>query len=140
MYFPDDRIHVMLRGQISDGEKSLPGAALHPSPSRKCDALKSRSEVTVYASKDEEEYRSVLSALKASSIPCRPWSTEELPLFGHTILDPRKLGRKEPGLRRIYQNKKKKSHVMLANIAVRKAVERVHPGTSLTRRPPLDDI
>ena len=59
-------------------------------------------ELTVYISKDEEEFRRVEAALSALSLRYRVWTTAEYPVFGCSPWDPRLWGRREKKLRKVY--------------------------------------
>ena len=60
------------------------------------------TELTVYISNNETEFRRVETALKAEGLRYRVWTTSEYPVLGWTLLDPRLIGRRETRLRKVY--------------------------------------
>lgn len=85
-------------------------------------------ELTVYISKDEEEYVRVLSELDDRGVQYRVWTTAEYPVMGWTALDPRLMGRGEKRLRRVYHidvDETDRRNLITANMAVRAVTGRM---------------
>ena len=59
-------------------------------------------ELTVYITRDEEEFGRVEAALAARGVRYRVWTTSEYPVFGWAPWDPRLVGRKEKRLRKVF--------------------------------------
>ena len=82
----------------------------------------SEPELTVYISKDAEEFQWVEAALKAQGLRYRVWTTAEYPVFGWSPWDPRLMGRREKRLRKVYHIEVKewdRQNLVAANMAIR---------------------
>ena len=92
--------------------------------------LKDRGpELTVYASRDEEEFRRVEAELIAQGLKYRVWTTAEYPVFGWTRWDPRLISRGESRLRRVYHievEERDRQNLIAANLVVRSITGRVY--------------
>ena len=79
-------------------------------------------ELTVYISNDEAEFQRVEEALKAEGIRYRVWTTAEYPVFGWTRWDPRRIGRRESRLRKVYHievSEQDRQNLIAANMVIR---------------------
>ncbi len=88
----------------------------------------SERELTVYITKDEEEFRRVEAAFAAEGLRYRVWTTAEYPVFGWTRWDPRLIGRRERALRRVYHidvSQEDRRNLLAANMAVRQITGRI---------------
>ncbi len=82
----------------------------------------SEPELTVYISKDAEEFQRVEAALKAQGLRYRVWTTAEYPVFGWSPWDPRLMGRREKRLRKVYHievKERDRQNLVAANMAIR---------------------
>ena len=82
----------------------------------------SEQELTVYISKDAEEFQRVEAALKAQGLRYRVWTTAEYPVFGWSPWDPRLMGRREKRLRKVYHievKERDRQNLVAANMAIR---------------------
>ena len=82
----------------------------------------SEPELTVYISKDAEEFQRVEAALKAQGLRYRVWTTAEYPVFGWSPWDPRLIGRREKRLRKVYHievKERDRQNLVAANMAIR---------------------
>ena len=94
-------------------------------------------ELTVYISRDEEEFSRVEATLREEGVRFRVWTTSEYPVFGWTRLDPRLIGRGERRLRTVYHievEEKDRSNLIAANLAIRRVTGR------LSNAEPLSEI
>ena len=90
--------------------------------------LHSGKELTIYISRDEEEFSRVEEALRAAAVRYRIWTTNEYPVFGWTRLDPRLLARGERHLRKVYHidvEEGDRQNLIEANIAIRNVTGRI---------------
>ena len=82
----------------------------------------SEPELTVYISKDAEEFQRVEAALKAQGLRYRVWTTAEYPVFGWSPWDPRLMGRREKRLRKVYHievKERDRQNLVAANMTIR---------------------
>ena len=89
--------------------------------------LKGR-ELTVYISRDEEEFQRVEAELRAQGLQYRVWTTAEYPVFGWTRWDPRLISRREDRLRRVYHievEERDRQNLIAANLVIRGITGRV---------------
>ena len=80
------------------------------------------TELTVYISNDEEEFRRVESALRSGGVHYRVWTTAEYPVFGWSRWDPRLIGRRENRLRKVYHievSEQDRQNLITANMIIR---------------------
>ena len=85
-------------------------------------------ELTVYISRDEDEFSRVEAALREEGVRYRVWTTSEYPVFGWTKLDPRLMTRRENRLRTVYHievNEDDRANLLEANRAIRQVTGRV---------------
>ena len=88
-----------------------------------------KEEVTVYISRDRQEFEKVEAELVARDIRFRVWTTEEYPVFGFSPLDPRLQGRGEKSLRKVYHidvDASDSGNMVGANMAVRSVTGRIN--------------
>ena len=81
------------------------------------------TELTVYISNDEGEFRRVEAALRDGGLSYRVWTTAEYPVFGWTRWDPRLMTRGERRLRRVYHievAERDRPNLIAANRAIRR--------------------
>ena len=94
-------------------------------------------EITVYISKDAEEFRRVEAELTARALRFRVWTTSEYPVFGWSPWDPRLMGRKEKRLRKVYHidvNEADRPNLIAVNQIVRAVTGK------LSNAEPLNEI
>ena len=80
------------------------------------------TELTVYISNDEGEFRRVEAALRDGGLSYRVWTTAEYPVFGWTRWDPRLIGRRESRLRKVYHievSEQDRQNLIAANMVIR---------------------
>ena len=80
------------------------------------------TELTVYISNNEEEFRRVESALRSGRVHYRVWTTAEYPVFGWSRWDPRLIGRRENRLRKVYHievSEQDRQNLITANMIIR---------------------
>jgi len=80
------------------------------------------TELTVYISNNEEEFRRVESALRSEGVHYRVWTTAEYPVFGWSRWDPRLIGRRESRLRKVYHievSEQDRQNLIAANMVIR---------------------
>ena len=80
------------------------------------------TELTVYISNNEEEFRRVESALRSGGVHYRVWTTAEYPVFGWSRWDPRLIGRRESRLRKVYHievSEHDRQNLIAANMVIR---------------------
>ena len=80
-------------------------------------------ELTVYITNDEEEFLRVEAELVSEGVRYRVWTTSEYPVFGWTRWDPRRMGRRENRLRRVWHidvAEQDRQNLVAANMAVRR--------------------
>ena len=85
-------------------------------------------ELTVYISRDGEEFSRVEAALREEGVRFRVWTTSEYPVFGWTRLDPRLIGRGERRLRTVYHievDEKDRQNLISANLVIRRITGRL---------------
>ena len=81
-----------------------------------------KEEVTVYISRDKQEFEKVEAEFTARGIRYRVWTTAEYPVFGLSPFDPRLQGRGEKSLRKVYHidvDASDTGNLVAANRAVR---------------------
>jgi len=86
-------------------------------------------ELTVYASRDEEEFHRVEAELIAQGLRYRVWTSDEYPVFGWTRWDPRLISRREQRLRRVFHievAERDRPNLLAANMAVRSVTGRIY--------------
>ena len=86
------------------------------------------TELTVYISNDEGEFRRVEAALRDGGLSYRVWTTAEYPVFGWTRWDPRLMGRHERRLRKVYHidvSERDRQNLIDANRTIRLITGRV---------------
>ena len=80
------------------------------------------TELTVYISNNEEEFRRVESALRSEGVHYQVWTTAEYPVFGWSRWDPRLIGRRESRLRKVYHievSEQDRQNLIAANMVIR---------------------
>ena len=85
-------------------------------------------ELTVYITRNAEEFRRVEAELRAQDVRFRVWTTSEYPVLGWTRLDPRLMIRGEERLRTVYHvevDENYRPNLITANLAIRQATGRL---------------